>query len=207
MDFAAAAELCAPGMQTETLRQIASVESGFNPLAIGVVGGRLQRQPQSKAEALATAKMLADSGWNYSVGLIQINQSNFAKYRITREAAFDLCTNLRVGNLIFQDCLKRAGASPTAFGDALSCYYSGNFTAGYRLGYVERVLKAASSSSDTAVAPIPVIATRTRSAKTQAKPRASSQSLFVSAPSAPAKTAATSDGSATSKGPDTALLF
>jgi len=207
MDFAAAAELCAPGVETQQLRQIASVESGLNPLAIGVVGGRLQRQPRSRAEALATAKMLAANGWDYSLGLIQVNQKNFSHYGITPEGAFDPCTNLRVGGLILRDCLKRAGGSATAFGDALSCYYSGNFTTGYRTGYVDRVLRAGGTSTDTGAAPIPVLAIRARSTKARTHDSSPSRSLFVSAPSAPVKSAAARDGSATPTGPDTALLF
>ena len=39
------------------------VESTFNPHAIGVVGGSLERQPRSRDEALATARALQSSGW------------------------------------------------------------------------------------------------------------------------------------------------
>jgi len=136
------AKLCAPGMEVQTLRSIASVESSFNPFAIGVVGARLQRQPVDLAEAVATSRALTAQGYDYSLGLVQINQKNFAAYGLTIESALDPCNNLRVGGLIFQDCFRRAGASRHVLGDALSCYYSGNFKTGYRHGYVAKVLAA-----------------------------------------------------------------
>ena len=142
MDFAATAELCAPEVAIDTLRRIASVESSFNPFAIGVVGGRLQRQPRTLSEALATTRMLDTQGYDYSLGIVQIHQKNFAKYGLTPETAFDPCVNLRVGSQIFLDCYKRAGASVHTLGDALSCYHSGNFATGYRLGYVAKVQTA-----------------------------------------------------------------
>ena len=71
----AGAGLCTPGARRHG-RALVSVESAFNPWAIGVVGGAL-RQPRTRAEALATAKALQDAGWNFSVGLGQINVGNF----------------------------------------------------------------------------------------------------------------------------------
>lgn len=204
------AELCAPRVATDTLRRIASVESSFNPFAIGVVGGHLARQPRSKAEAVATANMLASTGYDYSVGIVQVNQKHFARYGISLDAAFDPCTNLRVGSLIFEDCQKRAGASPRALGDAISCYYSGNFSTGYRQGYVARVLGADAATSEQAGA-IPVISDGPHHPKPQSLqqqlPVATSEGLFVSARPAPKTGVVVSDLSATKNGAATALLF
>ena len=50
------------------MRHIVSVESGANPYAIGVVGGRLARQPKTLEEAVATARMLEAKGYNFSLG-------------------------------------------------------------------------------------------------------------------------------------------
>jgi type IV secretion system protein VirB1 len=184
MDFAAMAELCAPGIGTETLRRIASVESSFNPYAIGVVGGRLERQPKNAPEALATVSMLESQGYDYSLGVIQVNQKNFARYGLTPEQAFDPCSNLRVGGLIFKDCLKRAGGTDHSLGDALSCYYSGNFTTGYRLGYVARVLNAGRGNGPVPVArPIPLTAKTShpqRPSTRKLRPK-KAEPLFVSA--------------------------
>ena len=47
---------CAPQVHPDTARALVQVESSFNPWAIGVVGGSLDRQPHDRAEALATAQ-------------------------------------------------------------------------------------------------------------------------------------------------------
>ena len=211
MDFAAMAELCAPAVAPGLLKRIASVESSFNPYAIGVVGGRLARQPTNQAEALATASALRAQGWDYSVGLLQVNQRNFPKYGLTKEAAFDPCTNLRVGSEILADCYKRAGGSVTRTGDALSCYYAGNFSAGYRLGYIARVEGGpAPAVGVSSASPIPVIARngiRKHSAAPSLPMPGQGTALFVSAPRAASIGAAPNDLSLPPKGPSTALLF
>ena len=201
------AELCAPGTASDTLRRIAAVESSFNPYAIGVVGGRLARQPKTRAEALATANMLAQGGYDYSVGIIQINQKHFGRFGLTADAAFDPCVNLRVGSTLFQDCFRRAGGSPNPLGDALSCYYSGNFTTGYREGYVSRVLGAQAPALDD-VRPIALVAGRAKKrARRDGTPVAPSDSPFVSPPMVARKTIAAGDASSPAKGQASALLF
>lgn len=211
MDFAAVAELCAPDVSVNRLRSIASVESSFNPLAIGVVGGRLQRQPNSLAEALATAQMLDAQGFDYSLGLMQVNQRNFLKYGLTAESAFDPCSNMRVGSLIYQDCLKRAGGADPS-GDALSCYTSGNFKTGYSIGYVAKVQAAYAPEIPPwplAAVAIPLAAKRSAGPRKRPSVKAAApEALFVTAFAPPGQTVATSgDISPTSKGRDTALLF
>jgi type IV secretion system protein VirB1 len=141
---------CAPLVHADTARALVSVESAFNPWAIGVVGGVLVRQPRHRAEALATARALRSAGWNYSVGLGQINAGNFDRLGLTLESAFEPCTNLTAMQTVLVDCFDRANASTAATAtdqaalhQALSCYYSGNFATGFRHGYVRRVLTAA----------------------------------------------------------------
>lgn len=144
--FLALALACAPQVHPQTAHAIVSVESGFNPHAIGVVGGALERQPRSRAEALVTIGALRAAGWNYSVGLGQINVANFARLGLTAEAALDPCTNLAALQAVLDECYDRArqGAGPqVALRRALSCYYSGNFSTGVRHGYVRRVVAAA----------------------------------------------------------------
>ncbi|WP_424196748.1 lytic transglycosylase domain-containing protein (plasmid) [Ampullimonas aquatilis] len=149
IDFAALSMQCAPDVHVDTMRRIVHVESSFNPYAIGVVGGRLQRQPKSLDEALATAKSLDEQGFNFSVGAAQVNKYNLEKYGLTMNSAFDPCANLRAGSEILKDCYLRAYKSSkneqTALRDSFSCYYSGNFTAGYKLGYVKAILAAENS--------------------------------------------------------------
>ena len=75
LDFLLLAQQCAPEVHQNTLAHVVQVESGFNPLAIGVVGAHLERQPTTAGEALATARWLDSHGFNYSVGLGQVNKS------------------------------------------------------------------------------------------------------------------------------------
>ena len=51
--FFSCADLAVPH---DIMHHVVRVESSGNPYAIGVVGGRLQRQPKNLAEAVATAK-------------------------------------------------------------------------------------------------------------------------------------------------------
>ncbi|MCX2864934.1 lytic transglycosylase domain-containing protein [Paucibacter sp. PLA-PC-4] len=140
---------CAPQLHADTARALVSTESAFNPWAIGVVGARLTRQPRNRAEALATARALQASGWNYSVGLGQINRGNFARLGLTLDTAFDPCTNLSAMQTVLTECMARVPhlhrlprTEQLALRQALSCYYSGNFVTGFKHGYVRRVARA-----------------------------------------------------------------
>lgn len=149
MDFIALAQECAPNVHYQTMAAIVRTESSYNPFAIGVVNGRLERQPQNKDEAIATAKWLHENGWNFSMGLAQVNLKNLPKYGLDFEKAFDPCMNLRAGAAILGECFDRAlvrhrDDQQGAARSALSCYYSGNFITGYKQGYVQTVLNNAS---------------------------------------------------------------
>jgi type IV secretion system protein VirB1 len=146
--FLALALACAPQVHPTTAQALVSVESSFNPYAIGVVGGALVRQPRTRAEALATIDTLRAAGWNYSVGLGQINVANFARLGLTPATALDPCTSLTAMQAVLAECYQRARpqAEPqTALRRALSCYYSGNFVTGMRHGNVGRVVASARS--------------------------------------------------------------
>ncbi|MFK2877520.1 lytic transglycosylase domain-containing protein [Rhodanobacter hydrolyticus] len=124
-------------VSVEVMSHIVDVESGANPYAIGVVGGQLERQPKNLAEALATVHMLDAKGYNYSLGVAQVNRANLGKYGLdTYEKAFDACPNLAAGAQILAACYASSGRN---WGKAFSCYYSGNFVTGYRDGYVQKV--------------------------------------------------------------------
>jgi type IV secretion system protein VirB1 len=58
LDFMALAQHCAPQVAPATLAAIVRTESDFHPYAIGVVHGRLVRQPANVGEAIATARAL-----------------------------------------------------------------------------------------------------------------------------------------------------
>lgn len=137
---------CAPQVHPTTAGALIEVESQRNPNAIGVVGGALTRQPKTRSQALATARALQAQGWDFSVGLAQINQRNFARLGLTLESAFDPCTNLNAMQVVLVECFDRtATAAPSnsrRVRDALSCYYSGNLSTGWRHGYVRKVVLA-----------------------------------------------------------------
>jgi type IV secretion system protein VirB1 len=144
--FSALVMACAPLVHASTARALVAVESSFNPHAIGVVGGVLERQPRNRAEALSTATQLQVKGWNFSVGLAQINVHNFQRLGLTTATAFDPCENLRAMQAVLGECLDRSALPEqpqAALRQALSCYYSGNFVTGFRHGYVQRVAQAA----------------------------------------------------------------
>lgn len=138
----------------EVMEHVATVESGGNRFAIGVVSGRLERQPRNLAEAVATARMLESHGYNYSLGISQINRSNlFHSGLDTYEKAFDGCANLVAGASILADCYQR---SHHDWGKAFSCYYSGNEVDGYRDGYVDRVYRSLGVAWKPSAQPITV---------------------------------------------------
>lgn len=142
--FMVLVQQCAPDVAPATMAAVVHVESDFNPYAIGVVHGRLKRQPASLAEAVATARALDAAGWNYSSGLAQVNRSNWTRFGLTPETAFDPCRNLAAGAAILQGCFERArrirAQTQEALRSGLSCYASGDFSTGYRTGYVQRVV-------------------------------------------------------------------
>jgi type IV secretion system protein VirB1 len=170
LDFMTLAQQCAPRVSPATMAAIVRTESSFNPYAIGVVHARLLRQPASLEEASATVRALEATGWDYSVGLAQVNRANWSRYGMSVQNAFDPCLNLAAGAAILQDCYAQARKSRSdvqgALRASLSCYASGDFATGYRTGYVQRVVQNVADSVsarpvpsvpaiDPAVSPIP----------------------------------------------------
>lgn len=120
----------------EVMQHVVHVESSRNPFAIGVVGGYLARQPRNLEEALATVRQLKEDGYNFSVGVSQVNRYNLVKYGVrTYAEAFEVCPNLQAGSRILRECYDRA----QDWGKAFSCYYSGNFVTGFEHGYVQKI--------------------------------------------------------------------
>lgn len=134
MELMSCPELAVP---REVMHHVVRVESSYNPYAIGVVGGRLVRQPRNLPEAVSTARMLEERGYNFSLGLAQVNRYNLAKYGLeSYEKAFQPCANLVAGSQILRECYGRSGGD---WGKSFSCYYSGDFRTGFRHGYVQKV--------------------------------------------------------------------
>ncbi len=138
-----------PGLaETEIMSKIVRVESSGNPFAIGVVGGRLQRQPTNLQEAVQTVQQLETAGFNYSIGLSQINRIHFKRLGWDGDIkkGFDICMNLEAGADVYVRCKQGAARSAAAETQhdavraALSCYNSGNYLDGEKSGYVSKVL-------------------------------------------------------------------
>jgi type IV secretion system protein VirB1 len=146
LTFATLVAACAPGVHPATAHALVDVESRFNPYAIGVVRGALERQPRNASEAVATALALQAQSRSFSVGLAQINVGNLDRLGLTIPEAFDPCRNLGAMETLLGDCFERAeahAAPQQRLRRALSCYYSGDFTTGFSHGYVARVVRAA----------------------------------------------------------------
>ncbi|MCD8339476.1 MAG: lytic transglycosylase domain-containing protein [Burkholderiales bacterium] len=138
-EFDGLAQRCAPDIPPDTLKALVKTESGFNPYAVGVVGKKV-KQPKSFREAMALIADLELAGENYSVGIAQINKNNFARLGINAQKALDACENLRASAKVLKECYaqtKKEGME--GLDDALSCYYSGNFSTGRKHGYVAKV--------------------------------------------------------------------
>ena len=163
LDTLALIQHCAPTVDPQTMSALVKVESNNHPYTIGVVGGRLIRQPASHREAVATAHQLEKDGWNFSVGLGQINCKYLSRHEITYDQAFKPCINLQHSSKILKDCYLRAQkctAKPqAALRAALSCYYAGNFWRCFKSesqnkpSYVQKVVTYA----DKTVQAIPVV--------------------------------------------------
>lgn len=138
----------------EVMAHVVNVESSRNPYAIGVVGGQLVRQPQNLGEAVATVRMLEERGYNFSLGVAQVNRANLGKYGLdSYEKAFDYCPNVVAGSQILAQCYSSAGGD---WGKAFSCYYSGNFTTGYQDGYVQKIFDSMARSAPAQGGALPI---------------------------------------------------
>lgn len=156
-DFAALHQSCAPQVHQQTMAAIVKTESGFKPLAIGInkASVRLERQPATKDEAISTARWLISSGYNIDMGYAQINSANLKWLGLTIEEVFDACKNLAAGARILTDnykaALRKIEDPQEALRAALSAYNTGNYTAGLRNGYVQKV--SANAAAVPAVTP------------------------------------------------------
>ena len=170
-DFISLSQSCAPDVHPVTMAAVATVESALHPYAIGVVRGQLMRQPASLEEAVATVKMLDKAGFNFSMGLAQVNRYNLKKYNLDYETVFDPCKNLKAASLILKECFERArprfAEKQQALQAAFSCYYSGNFSTGFQAenagqpSYVQKIVGRV-QASNTFASTQPIVVVRTK---------------------------------------------
>lgn len=146
----ALAAQCAPSVAAETLLSVAKVESGFDPLAIGVNGApAIHVQASSRQEAVEKAAALVADGRSIDLGLAQINSRNLDWLGLTIDEAFDPCRNLAASARVLKDGYARgvrreAGEQPALL-EALSYYNTGDPDRGFRNGYVAKVTTAAAA--------------------------------------------------------------
>jgi type IV secretion system protein VirB1 len=149
---------CAPNVAPQTLLAVARVESGLNPLALGVNhGGARIAPPQSRAEAIERATALISQGANLDLGLAQINSANLARLGMTVGDAFDPCRNLAAAGTVLEAGYRSARRlqpdAQRALRTALSLYNTGDVVRGFKNGYVARVERSAADSPAPVVAP------------------------------------------------------
>jgi type IV secretion system protein VirB1 len=144
----ALSQTCAPSVAAVTLVSVVRVESGFDPLAIGVNGRHhIQLHPVSTAAAVATAQRLIARGANLDLGLGQINARNLGPLGLSVADAFDPCRNLAASAQVIAAGYVRAdpqpGAEQVALRTSLSFYNTGTTWRGFANGYVAKVTAAA----------------------------------------------------------------
>jgi type IV secretion system protein VirB1 len=150
MDLEALIETCATEKFRETIASIIQVESRANPFSIGTKIVKadgdvftLERQPQTKQEAIKWAQWLIQNRYRFDAGLMQINSQHFKRLAITPEALFDECSNIKAGATILGEnyviASKQKGEGNPALLAAISAYNTGNFERGFTNGYVKKV--------------------------------------------------------------------
>jgi type IV secretion system protein VirB1 len=107
-----------------------------------VNGARLEHQPRSLGQAVATARALRRQGYNFDAGLCQVNVHNWPRLGLDELSVFDPAKNLRACQAVLLDCFQRAPTTDpqSALRQALSCFNTGSHRSGFTNGYVSRVV-------------------------------------------------------------------
>jgi len=147
-ELAALVLACATNVHPSTMQALIGHESQHQPYAIGINGSnRLNRQPNTRDEAIVQAKTLRSQGIDFDAGLAQINVRNWDWLKLNAETVFDPCTNLQAAQTVLTHCYTRAVKLYTdeqqALQAALSCYNTGHLERGFQNGYVGKVLAQA----------------------------------------------------------------
>lgn len=130
---------CASSVPKNVALAIISQESGFNPLAIGVNRAKISfKKPKNQSEAIYIAKKLIEAGHNIDMGYAQINSANLKVLNLSVNQIFDPCINLKAMQFILNDCYARAKGN-NRLQKAFSCYNTGNYSLGFKNGYVNKV--------------------------------------------------------------------
>lgn len=137
---------CAPKVAPGTMLAIIKTESHGKPLAINLNHRqRLLYQPNNIQQALAWVEYLDKHGYNFDIGLGQINIKNVRKYGYRPADMLDPCKNLLVASdILYKNYLRAlhgATSKRQALHKALSAYNTGHYGRGFNNGYVQKVIK------------------------------------------------------------------
>lgn len=137
-------ERCATNVHPTTIQAIIKNESGGRILALNSnrSTGATQLQPSTKKEAIAMARAEIRAGNSVDIGLMQVNSLNLAGLELHITKAFNVCENIKAGSrILFNDyarAVKEYGVGQRALQAAISSYNTGDFSAGYKNGYVAK---------------------------------------------------------------------
>jgi type IV secretion system protein VirB1 len=152
---------CAPNAAVDTLGAVALTESALHPYALSLnypatvaaynglhnQGVYLTRQPATLPEAIHWTRWFHNRGYTVSIGLMQINSENAAKYGVTVRELFDPCTNVAIGARLLGEIYSTTPHSGQPNLKALmftfSAYNSATFTTGLKNGYASTVMSNA----------------------------------------------------------------
>lgn len=143
---------CGVGVNPETLHAIVTTESNAYPYVVANVSDGTSHKFDTELEAISFVNALESQGKTYSAGLMQIYSKNYKAYGVDNNSIFNPCTNINIGSKILKECFDRSktnvdGKNLSHLERAFSCYYSGNFTRGFKVddNYVARVIANYSS--------------------------------------------------------------
>lgn len=144
LDLYALSKQCSPHVAPVTMVTLVKTESRGNPIALGLNGARLKFQPKNESQAIAWVKYLDKHGYNFDVGLGQVNIINIRKYKLSPEQLLNPCLNLKVSADILTKnyiAARKTTSDPQlALRKALSAYNTGNQSRGFQNGYVTKIL-------------------------------------------------------------------
>lgn len=138
---------CAPAVDPGTGMRLIAAESAGRQFAININGQfRLSRQPISYDEFKEVVYQLDVKGYNFDFGFAQANNREIKRRGYAVNDYIDACSNLRFMQEVLSNCYTsapgRPGEEQMRIGQALSCYNTGRYGAGFANGYVARVYRA-----------------------------------------------------------------
>jgi type IV secretion system protein VirB1 len=152
---------CAPSAALDTLQAVALTESALHPFALSLnypatvaaYNGLqnqevyLSRQPETLAEAIHWTRWFHGHGYTVSIGLMQINSENAARFGVKVRQLFDPCINVAIGarmlGEIYSTTQHSAKPDVSSLMSTFSAYNSGSFTTALKNGYAATVMRKA----------------------------------------------------------------